>query len=127
MSTLDDTKARSTIRSSASMATSDYVYVDSERSSPVTVFFARKPLERTIPRRDPHKYNEAVQWMDQHYPTFVTPLAKKPKPKSENIKTNKLMGAYATLVDEYLLALAEDMPQAGVKNINYFQIGRAHV
>ena len=120
MSTLDDTPRRNTTRSAASMSMSDCVYVDSERSSPVTVFFAREPLERTIPRRDPRKYSEAVQWMDQNYPTFVTPLAKRPKPKSENIKTIKLMGAYATLVDEYLLALAEDMRQAGVKDINHF-------
>ena len=117
ISILGSTAARVT---TASSTTSECIWVDDRDDSPTTVFFPREKLKSTIYRNNVHKYRDAVQCIEQLYPQVLKPLGSGPKPASKNSKTVQLGGTYAALVDEYILALAEDMRQAGVKDLNHF-------
>ena len=116
-----DTTTRNDSHSSTIASTVSYVMVDSRETSPVTVFFPRETLKSNIPHKEPNVFCDALRWMEQNRPTFVVPLrTAKPKPSSKSRTSLRLMGSFATLVDEYILALADDMRQAGVKDINNF-------
>ena len=67
-------------------------------------------------------FYDALCYMEQYRPKFVIPLktAELPMPFSKTRSSICLTGSYRTLVDEYMLALADDMQQAGVRDINDF-------
>ena len=120
ISLMGNTTARYTEASSTLASTIDYVWVDDRNDSPTTVFFPREKLKSNILRNNVHKYRDAIQCIEQLHPQILRPLGSGPKPASKNSKTVQIGGTYAALVDEYILALAEDMRQAGVKDLNHF-------
>ena len=85
------------------------------------MFFPRETLKPNLPFDQPDLFYDALCWMEQHRPKFVVPMKNADMPIPFAIMgTYRLMGTYRTLVDEYILALADDMRQAGVRDINDF-------
>ena len=117
-----DTTAGTKSHSSTLATTEGYVWVDSRGPSPATVFFPRETLKSNIPHDQPDLFCDALCYMEQHRPKFVVPLktANLQIPFLKSRSSIRLTGPYGTLVDEYLLALADDMRQAGVRDINDF-------
>ena len=117
-----DTTAGTKSHSSTLATTEGYVWVESRGPSPATVFFPSETLKSNILSDQPDLFYEALCWMEQHRPKFTVPLknADLPIPFAKNRLSIRLMGTYGTLVDEYILALADDMRQAGVRDINDF-------
>ena len=103
-------------------STEEYVWVDSRGPSPATVFFPREMIKSNIPHKQPNLLCNTLRWMEQYRPKFVVPLktANTPKPSSKSRSSIGLLDSYGTLVDECVPALADDMRQAGARDINDF-------
>ena len=126
VSTANDRRSTS---AASTLGYSQAIEISSRESSPVRDWFPRVDVQSTIPRKNPSKYYQVMEWMlmnpaPRRSSIRLPELITKPSPASKKQYVFTQVGDCFKWVDRYTLAMAEDMRAAGVRDLNYIPPAR---